>query len=284
MEKEAEVDPSGRLLARLQERYGEKADLLVYEHGHYILSNDTANAWRDLNSFMLTASLLSEYRLGNRHIVPNITLDIENWGNLIPLETFGYNPGLRMSRLGRNYLNVESLERCRSYMSRRRPDKHSTHGIIFGTGRKKTPPCMVGGTFYYAPGRLFVDFFLRASEVTKTLGADFHFFDNVIQQAVPEFMSGSKLRVRIHLSMAYQLAQWFPLIDIIMPGYPLDPWVHKYHMMCWKSLQKARNLEYVSKWKPEKRLHGTYRKRIVKFRTDDEGRVLSGPSFFPRPS
>lgn len=232
---------------------------------------------------MLTGSVMEGYRLGNRHIVPKITLQIKNWGNLIPLEVFGYNPGLRMARLARNYLNVESLERCRNYMSRRRPDKHSTHGIVFGTGRKKTPPCMVGGTFYYAPGRLHVDFFLRASEVTKTLGADFHFFDNVIQQAVPEWMLSGKVNVRIHLSMAYCLAQWFPLIDIIMPGYPLSPWDYKFHMMCWKSLQKARDLDYVSKWKPEKRLHGTYRKRIVKFKTDDEGRVISGPSFFPFP-
>jgi hypothetical protein len=283
MGEEATGDNADRVIARFQQRYGEKKDLLVYERGKYIEAKDCADAWRQLNSFMFQGRLLDEYRLGNRHIVPNITLVIEKWGNLIPLSAFGYNPGLRMSRLIRNYQNMESLNGCRDYMESRRPSKHSTHGIVFGTGKKKTPPCMVGGTLYYAPGRLYVNFFLRASEVTKTLGADFHFLQHIIQQSAPGWMNEVLAPVKIHLSMAYALAQWFPLLDMIMPGYPLNTYDNKFHRMCMSSLRKARDVNgYESKWKPEKRLHRFYRKEMPKFKTDIEGRIISGPSFFPR--
>ena len=231
---------------------------------------------------MFSAILLTEYRHGNRHIVPRITIVIRNWRNLIPLETFGYNPKLRMARLRRNYVNTESISRCRSYMDGRVPSKHSTHGIVFGTGRKKTPPCLVSGTFYWAPGRLLVDFSLRASEVTKTLGADFHLLDEVIKQSVPEWMSSRLGSVRLHLSMAYSLAQWFPLFDMISPGFPLNPYDHKFHHMCQRSIVHARNVNgYESKWKPEKRMHRFYRRKMNEFRADQSGRIVSGPSFFP---
>jgi len=230
---------------------------------------------------MLSSVLLSEYRVGNRHIVPRITLLIKDWKGLIPLEVFGYNPKLRMARLERNYLNESSLVTCNSFMVRRNPLKHISHGISFGTGRKKTPPCMVGGTFYWAPGRLLVDFYLRSSEVTKTLGADFHFLDSVIKRAVPEWMWKNLGSVRIHLNMAYCLAQWFPLFDMISPGYPLSPYEHKFHHMCMRSIRHARDVEgYESKWKPERRMHKFYRRRMHEFRADDQGRIIHGPSYF----
>ena len=80
MGKEAEANHADGVLARIQTRYGEKANLLVYENGHLIEAEDTADAWRTLNSFMLTGSVMEGYRLGNRHIVPKITLQIKNWG------------------------------------------------------------------------------------------------------------------------------------------------------------------------------------------------------------
>lgn len=187
-----------------------------------------------------------------------------------------------MNRLERNYLNVDSLERCRRYMDARSPHKHSTHGIHFGTGKKKTPPCLVGAVFFWAPGRLLVDVHIRASEVTKTLGADFHFLDSVIKRAVPEWMWKNLTSVQIHLTMAYVLAQWFPLFDMIAPGYPLNPYDHPFHNMCMRSIRHARNVEgYESKWKPEKRMHKFYRRKMNEFKANDEGRILSGPSFFP---
>ena len=279
----SESDHADRVLTRIQERYDTQRDLLIYDEGKHIEASNCGDAWYRLNQFMLSANLLSVYRYGNRHIVPRITVSIRKWGKIIPLEAFGYNPKLRMARLERNYLNELSLKTCRTYMDNRSPSKHSTHGIVFGTGRKKTPPCIVAATFYWAPGRLLVDFNLRASEVTKTLGADFHFLNSVIQRAVPEWMWKNLGSVRIHLSMAYMLAQWFPLFDMIAPGYPLNPTDHKFHDMAMKSVRHARNIEgYESKWKPERRMHKFYRRKMNEFRASESGRIISGPSYFRR--
>jgi hypothetical protein len=284
-------DDDDRIIARIQERYGTLKDLLILDTGRHIEAKDCADAWRRVNSFMLQANLLKFYRAGNRHMVPRITISIENWGNLIPLDQLGYKPLRRKARLERNYLDHSSLDACRTYLSSRNPTKHSTHGISFGTGRKRTPPCMVGGTFYWAPGRLLPDFYLRASEVTKTLGADFHFLNRVIYGdkelsvygAVPKWMRQFLGPVRIHLNLAFQLTQWFPLFDMISPGYPLNPFEHRYHRMCMNAVQKAYDPEYKSRWKPERRIHAYLRRRISEFRTDAEGRIISGPSFFSFP-
>lgn len=233
---------------------------------------------------MFNAALLDGYRLGNRHVVPRITLQIHRWRRLIPLEAFGYRPEWRMNRLKRNYLNVESLEKCRAYMDKRSPRKPSTHGIVFGTGRKSTPPCMVAGTFFWNPGRLQCNFYIRASEVTKTLGADFHFFDYIISNAVPSWMLGNVYpSVHIHLEMAYSLSQFFPVFDMISPGYPLNT-DHKFHRDCLRAIERAQDEDTESKWKPERRMQKRYRILFKqgKFKTNYEGRIISGPSFFPR--
>lgn len=230
---------------------------------------------------MFSAVLLEGYRQGNRNVVPRIRIIIKNWKNLIPLEDFGYKAHLRLPRLKRNYLNEESLAKCRKYMDARRPDKPATHGIIFGTGRKVTPPCMVGGSFFWNPGRLLPNFYLRASEVTKTLGADFHFLDYILHNAVPEFMHQNVGSVIINLDMAYAMAQWFPLFDMICPRYPLNL-EHRWNQMCMTALRKAQDEDYESKWKPERRLHKRYRIALPRFKTNSEGRIVSGPSYFGR--
>jgi len=277
-----EVGNADRIIARLRERYEAKKDLLIYEDGHYIEAKNCADAWRSLNSFMFNAKLLEGYRLGNRIMVPRISIRIKKWKNLIPIETFGYK-SFRINRLRRNYLNEESLHKCRQYMDARKLDKPSTHGIIFGSGRKSTPPCMVAGTFYYRPGILQANFYLRASEVTKTLGADLHFLNYILETAVPSTMRNCLDSVVLHLDMAYALAQWFSLVDMIMPGYPLNTYEHRFHRMCMDSIGKAQDLSYESKWKPERRLHKRYRAMFKegKFRTNEEGRIVDGPSFFP---
>lgn len=269
------------VLTRFQERSGAQRDLLIYEEGKFIEAPDCAHAWSNINQFMFNATLLEGYRLGNRHVVPRVRVAIANWGNLIPLEDFGYRPNLRMNRLKRNYLNEESLNKIRAYMDARSPAKPATHGIIFGTGRKATPPCMVAGTFFWNPGRLLVNFYIRASEVTKTLGADFHFLDYIIRNAVPSYMHENLGPVVINLEMAYAMAQWFPLFDMIRPGYPLNT-EHRFHQMCFTAIRKAQDYDYHSKWKPEKRLHTRYRIAFPKFRTNSEGRIVSGPSYFGR--
>jgi hypothetical protein len=253
-----------------------------------IQANDPAGAWLQLNKTMLNAGALQPVRLGNRHMVPNVTLEIKDWNGefsrIVPLNELGYNPRLRMGRLERNYLNVESLQKCRAYMDGRRPDRHSTHGLAFGTGRKKTPPCMVGAMFYFSPTQLYVNVFIRASEVTKTLGADFHFLNSVFQRAVPDWMYAKLGLVRIHLGLAYNLAQWFPLFDMIAPGFKLEPEKYRFHDMCMQSIRKARDVHgYESKWKPERRMHLRYRERIPQFLADKQGRIVQGPSFFPCP-
>lgn len=280
-------------LTRVREGYEVKKDLLIYDHGKYIFAKDCADAWRKINSFMLQAGQLKLYRISNRHCVPRVTVLIEKWENLIPLSEFGYNrPILRLDRLERNYLDEESLTKCRNYMETRKYDNPATHGISFGTGRKKTPACMVGGTFTWVPGRLLTDFYLRASEVTKTLGADFHFLDRVIkgdkerekEGAVPEWMSKYTESVRLHLNMAFMLSQFFPLFDMISPGYPIMPYEYRFHRMCWDAIQLTKDENYVSKWRAEARMHRDWRKRVKKYKTDRQGRILSGPSFFPKPS
>lgn len=240
-------------------------------------------AWRDLNQFMFNAALLDGYRLGNRHVVPRLTLEIQRWKRLIPLEAFGYRPTWRLNRLKRNYLNEESLVKCRAYMDKRSPNKPSTHGIVFGTGRKSTPPCMVAGSFFWNPGRLQCNFYLRASEVTKTLGADFHFLNYIIRNAVPPWMlAPGPPSVHLHLAMAYSLSQFFPVFDMICPGYPLNE-EHKFHRDCLKAIRKAQDEDTESKWKPERRMQKRYRVlfREGKFKTDRQGRIIHGPSFFP---
>lgn len=287
----AKSGDASSILARVSDRYREQASLLTFEDGKYLEAEDCADAWRQVNSFLLSASQLQPYRLGNRHIVPRVRILIKKWGNLIPMEHFGYKRHIRMARLERNYLNVESLEACRSYLNGRSPGKHNTHGIVFGTGRKKTPPCIVSGTFYWNPGRLFTSFNLRASEVTKTLGADLHFFHRVIygdeelgvDGAVPPWMAENLSSVIINLDMAYNLAQWFPLFDLICPGYPLNHYEHKFHAMCMRSIRLAHDDSYISKWKPERRLLAHVRRELPKYKTDNEGRVIRGPSFFPGP-
>jgi hypothetical protein len=168
-------------------------------------------------------------------------------------------------------------------MDKRKLDSPATHGIIFGSGRKATPPCMVAGTFYYRPGSLLANFTLRASETTKTLGADFHFLDYILESAVPPGMRECLDSVVLHLDMAYCLAQWFPLLDMIMPGYPLNPYDHKFHKMCMDSIRKAQNYDYESKWKPERRMQKRYKAMFKEggYRTNSEGRIIHGPSFFP---
>jgi hypothetical protein len=123
--------------------------------------------------------------------------------------------------------------------------------------------------------------FIRASEVTKTFGADMALIDEVIREALPGWMASCITSVRFNLTMCYVLAQWFPLIDVIMPGVILNP-EYRLHDMCLKSLRLARSVKtYESKWKPEKRLHRHYRRVIGEFETDKQGRVVSGPSYFP---
>ena len=278
-----------KTLARLVEKYKVEKDFLMLDNGYQIDSEDCAYAWNRVNQFLYQATPTRLYRIGNRNIVPRIDLLIRKWSNLIPMEEFGYKADLRLRRLQRNYLNLESLLECRHHMDRRNPRHHSTHGISFGTGKKKTPACMVGGTFHWAPGRLLVDFYFRASEVTKTLGADFHFLDKVIfgdeatgiQGAVPQWMSENLASVRIHLDMAFVLAQWFPLFDMIAPGFPLNT-EHRFHQMCLDSINLARDVDgYQSKWRAERRIHIHYRKRLSEFKANSEGRIRKGPSFFP---
>lgn len=230
---------------------------------------------------MFNASLLEGYRLGNRHMVPRVRLEIKRWRKLIPLEAFGYKH-FRIGRLKRNYLNEESLLKIRTYMDARSPTKPSTHGIIFGSGKKVTPVCMVAGTFFYRPGILLVNFYLRASEVTKTFGADLHFLDSIIHSAVPDWMYKQLGSVVINLDMAYSLAQWFCLFDMICPGYPLNT-DYRFHKMCMDSIRKAHNRDYESKWKPERRMLRRYRALYDEkgFKKNLEGRIVDGPSFFP---
>jgi hypothetical protein len=276
-----ETDDAVRQLARFQEGYAAKRDLLVYEEGHLIEAKNCADAWRCLNSFMFDARALKHYRLGNRHMVPRVTVQIKEWKKLIPLTTFGYKH-FRINRLKRNYLNEESLAQCRAYMDKRKLDGPSTHGIIFGTGRKATPPCLVSGHFFYRPGILLASFTTRASEVTKTLGADLHFLEYVLDNAVPPAMRQCLGSVTLHLGMAYSLAQWFPLLDMIMPGFPINQ-EHRFHQMCMDSVRKMHDPNVESKWKPERRMQRRYRAMFKegKYRKNLEGRIVDGPSYFP---
>lgn len=280
-------DISDRVLTRVRERYETQKDLLIYDSGHTIEAKDCADAWTRINQFGLQAHQLKLYRDSNRHVIPRISVTIQNWGNLIPMEQFGYRRTLRLNRLERNYCNLESLGTCRRFFETKSPNKTSTHGLIFGTGKKKTPPCLVGATFVYLPGRLLPSFYLRASELIKTLGADLHFFDRILRGdasrglsgAVPEWMANSMGPVTIHLDMGYSLAQFFPLFEIIQPGYPLNP-EHRFHNLCLKALHKAFFTEEESKWRPERRMQRNVRKVISKYKTNSEGRVVYGPGFF----
>jgi hypothetical protein len=214
-------------------------------------------------------------------MVPRVNIVIKEWKNLIPLETLGYKH-FRINRLKRNYLNEESLAQCRTYLDKRKLDSPSTHGIIFGTGRKATPPCLVSGNFFYRPGILLADFTLRASEVTKTLGADIHFLDYILEHAIPPAMRECLGSVTLHLGMAYSLAQWFPLLDMLMPGYPINT-EHRFHRMCMDAMRKVHDVSKESKWKPERRMQRRYRAMFKegKYNTDYEGRIVDGPSYFP---
>jgi len=279
-------DHANRELSRVRERSKQTRYLLKTRRDFELEGDDIGQAWRMINDIFYGSAPRLEgwdhYRMGNRFCVPRMSLVIRKWKNKPPMELVGYRSQLRMNRLKRNYWNEESISKCRAYMDQRPPKKHSSHGIYFGTGKKKTPPCLVGGYFNYFPGFLNVDFFIRSSEITKTLLADLHFFSEVMMEAVPPWMRKTRHSVRIQIGMAFNMAQWFPLWDMIAPGLPMNPEKYRFHKMCMRSLKLAQNMDYLSKWRPERRILNTVRKEYDKYETDDQGRIVAGPSYFPR--
>lgn len=217
--------------------------------------------------------------MGNRCIIPRITLLPRSYRNLLPMEAVGYKKEARLARLSRNYLNEESVSAARRYFQGRRPDRVSTTGVSFITGRKRTQPCLQGMTINYFPGFTNIDVLLRASEVTITLCADFHFIGKVIRLSLAPWMKEFPINVRIHLTMGYIHGQFFPILEQVLPGIVLDP-KYQLHSSCIKSLKLANDEKYISKWRTERRQHKIYRGRIEEYEQNDEGRIVSGPSFF----
>lgn len=274
----SEVDHDLRKLARLRDRFEEKANLLSTTHGVVIGGKNGADCWRSTQLFFMSPEN-GIYRVGNRCIIPRVTLIPKRWGGFLPIEMVGYKREARLARLSKNYLNEESVAAARRYFMGRRPDRVSTTGVSFVTGRKRTQPCLQGMTINYFPGFTNIDVLLRASEVTITLCADFHFINLVIRRSLAEWMKEFPVNVRIHLTMGYIHGQFFPILEQVLPGLKLDL-KYQLHMSALKSLKLANDDEYISKWRTEKRQHGIYRRRLDDYEQDDEGRIISGPSFF----